>query len=161
MVQRVADGSLHVVEGAMYGLTSCAADMHALMADLMSGDSRILKDKQSLDFFFEAQLQPGSAALAALRADTENYEYPAGIPRDMVDPPVNYSMGGLVAEEMLPLSHIPTRSLTWNGMPNVVWVMNREKGLGMMFATQLIPVDDPKTVDVAMKFFRDAFDHFG
>jgi hypothetical protein len=69
-------------------------------------------------------------------------------------------MGGLVAEETLPLSHIPTGSVTWNGMPNVVWVMNREKGLGLIFATQLVPVDDPKTVGVAMHFFRDAFDHF-
>ena len=59
------------------------------------------------------------------------------------------------------LSHIRTGTVTWNGMPNVVWTMNRGKGLGMIFATQLVPVDDPKTVDIAMDFFQNAFDHFG
>jgi hypothetical protein len=51
---------------------------------------------------------------------------------------------------------MPAGTVTWNGMPNVIWAMNREKGLAMMFATQLLPVDDEKTVDLAMSFMRGA-----
>jgi hypothetical protein len=39
--------------------------------------------------------------------------------------------------------------------------MNREKSLGMIFATQLAPVDDTKTVDIMMTFFQDSWGHFG
>jgi len=45
--------------------------------------------------------------------------------------------------------------LTWNGMPNVIWSVNREKSLVMGFATQLLPVDGKKTVDL------EAWDRFG
>ena len=35
--------------------------------------------------------------------------------------------------------------------------MHREKGLAMVFATQLLPVDDEETVNIAMTFFREAW----
>lgn len=93
-------------------------------------------------------------ARSFLRQDTENYAAPAGIVDSM--PPVNHSLAALLVEEKLPLSHMPAGTVTWNGMPNVIWAMNREKGLAMMFATQLLPVDDEKTVDLAMSFMRGA-----
>lgn len=46
-------------------------------------------------------------------------------------------------------------------MPNFIWAMHREKGLGAVFATQLLPVDDEKTVDLAMEFFRGVWGRFG
>jgi CubicO group peptidase (beta-lactamase class C family) len=159
-VQRAEDGKLYPDNQRMYGLTSCASDFHTLLVDLMSGKSKILKETESLNLFFEPQFEPGSSSLAALRADPECYEYPAGIPRGMKDPPVNYSAGGLVAEERLELSHIPAGTVTWNAFPNVVWTLNRRKGLGMVFATQLAPVDDEKTVDLMMTFFREAWRNF-
>jgi len=39
--------------------------------------------------------------------------------------------------------------------------MHREKGLGFVFATQLLPVDDEKTVELAMSFMREVWDRFG
>jgi len=160
-VSRDAEGKLNVVDEPMYGLTTCASDFHILMADLMSSSSKILSTKECIDLVFEPQFPPGSAALKALRGLTEDYEYPAGIPRDAIDPPVNYSVGGLVVEDQLPLSSFPKGTVTWNGYPNVVWAMNQDKGLGMLFATQLVPVDDPKTVDIMMDFFQAAWAYFG
>jgi CubicO group peptidase (beta-lactamase class C family) len=157
--KRADDGKLHLVEEPMYGLTTCVSDFHKLMTDLMSSSSKILT-KESLDLLFEPQLVAQSPALTALRSDMSDYEYPAGIPRRISDPPVNWSMAGLVVEDTLPLSHIPAGTVTWNGSPNVIWTMNRQKGLGMIFATQLHPVDDEKTVELAMTFFRDAWDCF-
>jgi len=46
-------------------------------------------------------------------------------------------------------------------MTNVSWAINREKGLRMVFPAQLLPVDDEKTVDLAMSFSRGAWDRFG
>jgi hypothetical protein len=46
-------------------------------------------------------------------------------------------------------------------MPNFIWAMHREKGIGMFFATQLLPVDDEKTVELATEFFKGAWGRFG
>jgi hypothetical protein len=41
-------------------------------------------------------------------------------------------------------------------MPNFIWIRHEENGLGMVFATQLLTVDDEKTVELAMDFFSPA-----
>ncbi len=62
----------------------------------------------------------------------------------MAEPPVNFSLAGLLVEDELPLSGLPKGTVTWNGMPNVIWALNKERGVGTLFATQLLPVDDEK-----------------
>lgn len=79
----------------------------------------------------------------------------------MIEPPVNHSLAALVVEGELPLSHMPAGTVTWNGMPNLIWAMHKEKGLGIIFATQLLPVDDEKTVDQAITLIREAWNKFG
>ena len=147
-------------ENQVIGLVSSVPDMCKLFADLMSSPSKLLK-KENIDLLFEPQFAPESAALSYIRQDTENYAAPAGIPPSMTEAPVNHSLAALVIEGELPLSHIPAGTLTWNGMPNFIWAVHREKGLGMIFATQLLPVDDEKTVELAMEFFRGAWGRFG
>ena len=48
----------------------------------------------------------------------------------------------MVVEAKLPVSCMLQGTVTWEGLPNVLWAMNREKGLAMFFGTQLIPVGD-------------------
>ena len=143
-------------------LISSIPNLTTLLADLISSpfSSKLLNaELQSL--LFAPQFAPSSAASAAIRRDTENYAAPTGIPHgSMEEAPVNHSLAALVIEEPLPLSHMPAGTVTWNGMPNLIWAMHREKGLAMVFATQLLPVDDEKTVDLAMAFFRGAWGRY-
>jgi len=140
-------------------LMCSVSDIGAILLDLISPSSKILAD-QSVELLFRPQFDSPSPALKDLRGDTEDYAAPAGIPDTMKNPPVNYTVAGLLVEGKLPLSSIPPGTVTWNGMPNVIWAMNKEKGVAMLFATQLLPVDDQKAVDVAMKFMRDAWAKF-
>ena len=132
-------------------------DLANLLVDLISPSSKLLKPELQ-DLLFAPQFPRSSAALSYIRRDTENYAAPAGIPTSMSEAPVNHSLAALVVQEQLPFSHMPAGTVTWNGMPNVIWAMHREQGLAMVFATQLLPVDDEKTVDIAMTFFRGAWD---
>jgi CubicO group peptidase (beta-lactamase class C family) len=159
MVRRDGDRLLPA-ENQVIGLVSSVPDLCALFADLMSSSSSILKTEY-IDLLFEPQFAPGSSAFSYIRSDTENYAAPAGIPTSMNEPPVNHSLAALVVEGELPLSHMPAGTVTWNGMPNVIWAMHREKGLGLVFATQLLPVDNEKTVELAMTFMREAWRKFG
>jgi len=150
MVRREGD-SLLPANYPLRELVSSVSDLGNLLSDLMSPSSKLLKEGFALS----------SSALSYIRHDTENYAAPAGIPPTQMEAPVNHSLAALVVEEELSLSHIPAGTVTWNGMPNVIWAMNREKGLGIIFATQLLPVDDEKTVDLAMAFMRGVWDTFG
>ncbi|KAJ7217858.1 beta-lactamase family protein [Mycena pura] len=158
MVRREGE-RLVPVDDIVQDLTCSVSDIGTILSDLISPSSKILADR-SVELLFQPQFDSSSPALKDLRGDTEDYASPAGIPDTMENPPVNYSLVGLLAEGRLPLSYIPPGTVTWNGMPNVMWAMNKEKGVAMLFATQLLPVDDKRAVDVAMTFMRDAWAKF-
>ncbi|MCJ1313764.1 hypothetical protein MMC25_007444, partial [Agyrium rufum] len=159
MVWRQDNRPLQAAKYPLQELISSVSDLSSLLADLISPSSKIL-NRTSQDLLFAPQFAPSSLALSAIRSDTENYAAPAGIPSDMKVAPVNHTLAALLVEERLPLSHMPAGTVTWNGMPNFIWAMHREKRLAMVFATQLLPVDDKKTVDVAMAFFRGVWDKY-
>jgi CubicO group peptidase (beta-lactamase class C family) len=160
MVERGAGGTIvdakdHVAQSAV----SSAEDLGAVFAALLAAEPTFLPG-DSIDFLFKGQFAAGGDAMRQLQRETEGYGAPAGVPGDMPSPPVNWSAAGLVVERELPLVHMPAGSVTWDGMPNVVWVMNRARGLGMVFATQLLPTGDKQTVELAQEFFRGAWAAF-
>jgi CubicO group peptidase (beta-lactamase class C family) len=154
-VERQTDGTLVPAPDVLNGLASSVSDLQKVFVDLISPTSKILK-KETVKLLFEPAFAPSTASYTGLQADTENYTIPNGLGLSGVgDPRVNFSCaGGLFIEEKIALSHLPPGTVTWNGMPNVVWAMHREKGLAMLFATQLLPVDDKKTVFLIMEFLK-------
>ncbi|KAH8661992.1 beta-lactamase/transpeptidase-like protein [Xylariales sp. PMI_506] len=160
MVQRREDGSLAVAsEAAVGGLACSVQDIGLLLGDLLAPVSKILS-KESVDLLFEPAFAPSTPGLGNIRQDHETYAATIGWQQGEGQAPVNYSCGGLVIEDQLAVSGLPAGTVTWNGMPNVIWAMNREVGIGMVFATQLLPVDDPKAVGLMMEFLRAAWSTF-
>lgn len=144
---------------AQLGLLCSVSDISKLFVDLLSSKSKLLR-KDLQEALFEPQFSLSSAARAGICRDTEMYAVPAGIPTTVTTAPVNHSLAALVVEEDVRHSGIPTGTVTWNGMPNLIWAMHREKGLAMAFLTQILPVDDEKTVGLAMEFMRGAWRTF-
>lgn len=159
MVEREGD-TLIAADDVSQGLMCSMLDIGVILSDLISASSKLLR-QESIDLLFVPQLAPSTAALDALRADHENYAFMARIPGSVGPPSVNWSAAGLVVEEELPLSRLPKGAVTWEGMANVIWAMNRDKGLGMCFATQLIPVEDEKAKELSVTFMREAWNMFG
>ncbi|KAK7033402.1 protein kinase [Favolaschia claudopus] len=168
MVRRAPEGQLVPLEQEIRDMAVSARDLGILLADLMApaGGSKILSSEH-VELLFEGQLEPGSKALADQNGEKEreNYAAPAGIGAapDEEGARVNWSVAGLVVEgeKALPVSRMPPGTVTWNGMPNVVWAMHRGRGVGVVFATQLIPVDDERAVAAMMDFSRAAWATFG
>lgn len=157
MVERKAN-KLVSADDASQGLMCSMPDMGAILSDLVSPSSKLLRHEH-IDLLFTGQFAPSSAALRDLRDNRENYAFCAGEPGSFGPPAVNWSVAGLVVEDELPLSRMPKGTVTWEGMPNVLWAMNRERGVGMFFATQLIPVGDEKANELAVTFMRDAWNN--
>jgi CubicO group peptidase (beta-lactamase class C family) len=161
MVER-EKGSLVADDTVPQDLMISIEDFEVILADLISSQSKLLR-KENIALLFTPQFPEGSAALSDLRTNPEsleNYTVPAGIPPECKSPLVNYTCAGLYVEDTLPLSHFPKGTTTWNGMPNIIWAINPEKKLAMLFATQLLPVDDEKVVAMAMDFFKCALATF-
>ena len=159
MVRR-DDNHLVRVNYPLKELIMSVPDLGLLLADLISPSS-VLLQPATQTLLFAPQFSSSSAALSYIQHDTENYAAPAGIPPELAPAPVNHSLAGLVVEDTLSLSDMPPATVTWNGMPNLVWAMHRKRGIGAVFATQLLPVDDERTVGVMMEFWRGVWGSFG
>lgn len=161
-VKRESDGSISgCEEGELSGIASSIADVKIMLLDLLGPKSKLL-NKESVDFLFEPALAAGSAALDKIRHDEETFAKTIGLEPDVNGTAVNFTAAGaLVTLEEVPQSHLPAGTLTWNGWPNLIWTINREKGIATLFATQLVPVDDEKTLVHMVGFLRSAWKMYG
>ena len=65
-------------------------------------------------------------------------------------------MGGLVVQKDVP--NLPAKTLTWNGMPNIGWFVNRESGLGAIYVSQVLPPGDAKSVELLGDFWIEIWE---
>ncbi|KAF2429119.1 hypothetical protein EJ08DRAFT_591378, partial [Tothia fuscella] len=158
MVERKGNKLVHIEE-ASPRLACSMLDMGTILGDLILPSPRLLREEH-IDLLFAGQFAPSSQALRDLRPLDGNYAFCAGKTDSGGPPSVNWSAGGLVVEEELALCGIPKGLVVWKGMPNILWAMNRVKGLAMVFATQLIPVGDNVANELDLAFMRDAWNVF-
>ncbi len=172
MVRRVAsadgaDGRSTILADAddyAQGLMCSVSDMGRALGALMAQPSMLLQRQEHLDLLFNGQFAPDSASRAGLRGNRENFGFvtgKSGQDSGASPPKVNWGAAGLVAEETLPASALPAGTVAWEGMPNVLWAVNRERGLAAFFATQLVPVGDTAANGLALAFMRGAWTAFG
>ncbi|KAK0610748.1 beta-lactamase/transpeptidase-like protein [Immersiella caudata] len=163
MVERAGNG-LVPADDATQGLVCSVEDVGRIMMDLISPAPKLLRDSGLVEMLFKGQLPGGSTPLMDLRSDQENYKFCAGpcMPGGGLPPAVNWTAAGLVVEDgTLELTGMPPGTVTWQGMPNVVWAVNRDKGIAMLFVTQLIPVGDETAVEIGATFMKEAWRTFG
>ena len=158
-VERGQDGKLVSVDrGQVYGLTCGIPDLQALFADLISPEPKLLKqDKKMLDLVFSSGLE--GPALSAFRAEAKDFAAAPANVSDSTASAVSYSPAGAMYVEQDGLQS-PRGSLCWDGMHNVAFAVNRDKGLAMFFGTQLLPEYDDVTLRLMKVFFRDAWAAF-
>ncbi|KAK9234642.1 beta-lactamase/transpeptidase-like protein [Lipomyces kononenkoae] len=159
LVERQENGGLAPApEGSVWGIACSIADLQKLFTDLISPKS-VLLSEESRELLFQPGLAPSGGALRAFRAEAHEYAVQVGSEKGQVDPPLNYTCAGalLVQGDGLIL---PAGSLAWDGTPNVAWAVNLEKGIAMVFATQLLPEYEAKVLSLRMEFFRRACSTF-
>ncbi|KAL6808634.1 beta-lactamase family protein [Trichoderma sp. SZMC 28015] len=179
MVERKVDAStkngkayLVARDKDTYGLTCSISDLARLFGDIMSPDCKLLQRQEHRDLFFMPQLTPSSHAHQSLLAEITNYGFLLPLKQDvshevswaLTPPPaMNWTAAGALVEEdgTLPGSCIPKGTVAFEGQPNIIWTMNREKGLMMLFSTQLLPGYDVKAHNLAVQFLYDAWKTFG
>lgn len=177
MVEReldATDGKSHLVacdEGTQ-GMTCSMSDLARLFGDIMSPECKLLRRQEHRDMLFTPQLAAGSRAVQMLRAETTNYGFLLPLEQNVshevswaLSPPpeVNWTVAGVLleAEDTLPGTGIPSGTVAFEGLPNLIWTMNREKGRMVLFGSQLLPGYDVRAHNLATRFIYDAWKTFG
>ncbi|KAF2867507.1 beta-lactamase/transpeptidase-like protein [Massariosphaeria phaeospora] len=141
-----------VGEGGGAGIFTTVHDYTRVLADLLK-DKPVLLSPSSIDQFFSPQFAPGSGPAQGMVTNDEQTWGPVlGAHTDGVS--MNHGLGGaLVMEDVDRKDYFkPKGTLTWSGMLNLMWSVNRERGLALFYATQVLPWNDAKTFKLASDF---------
>lgn len=170
MSTRNADGGLTdgpnpfssepVKETGGLGMYANVHDYTRVLADLLK-DSPVLLAKASVDQIFTPQFAPGSSALRDMRALGE-FAYQCSLDDSMEGVVANQGLAGLLVEEDVTRENYfrPAGTLSWSGLPNLSWSINRKRGLATFFATQVSPWADRKTWEVIARFETAVWGNF-
>jgi methyl acetate hydrolase len=89
--------------------------------------------------------------LSTSRAVTNDFELFPGVPK-------SWALTGMVNEEAGPTGR-PAGTLSWAGIANLYYWIDRRNGVGGVWATQLFPFADPTSLDGYLDFETAVYDH--
>ncbi|RDI85153.1 hypothetical protein Vi05172_g4682 [Venturia inaequalis] len=132
------------------GLWGTVPDYIKVLADLISPEPKLLKIETIETLLAAPQIPLDSPALLSLISSrsgalAEN--------ATATDAPLNYGCGGLVLTKDSDV--LPKGTLSWGGLPNLKWFVNRENGIAAMYASQVFPPGDKQSVALSNEFFKE------
>lgn len=143
------------------GMFSCPQDFIKLIAACVTSDPRLLT-RASYDLLCEPSLSPASAAkfeeirratYAAADAAAEVAGTPMAIPASAH---MSWAPGGMVTTADVPGGRRAS-SISWGGLPNLSWVVDRTEGIALLYASQLLPPGDTFTGQVVRQLEAEVY----
>lgn len=120
-----------------HGVYAQLGDYIKVLQSLLTNDGTLLKP-ESVDELFKPQLGVGSQK--ALDMFIQGFH--SMIPGELnLDVPVSYALGGLVflGDDV---GRRKKGTMSWGGMFNPFWIVDRESGIAYTFGTQVLPPGD-------------------
>jgi len=72
---------------------------------------------------------------------------------------VNHGLGGALIMEDVP-GMWNKGTLHWSGLPNIYWFIDPESGLSALYASQIRPYSDKRSLELCTLFFRTMYERF-
>ncbi|KAK5173607.1 uncharacterized protein LTR77_002288 [Saxophila tyrrhenica] len=133
------------------GLTMTMRDFTAVLADLVSGDPKLLTPA-TISMAFEPQIPSSSPAIPMLKQLRPAWDMVSGpVPSESV----NHGLLGLLLQGEAPEIKQPAGLMVWGGAANVLWFVGREEGVAGCFATQVLPLGEQRVKELANAWRRD------
>ena len=132
------------------GLWATLPDYVKVLADLIAPEPKLLKVETITTLLAAPQIPLDSPALLILNGFRGGA---SAIDASPTEAPVNYGCGGMVLTKDSEI--LPKGTLSWSGLPNLKWFINRENGVAAMYATQILPPGDKKSTDLCNEFFKE------
>ncbi|CAI6309419.1 unnamed protein product [Periconia digitata] len=134
------------------GMYSNIEDYTRVLVDLLQDNPKTLK-KETVEMIFSPQFANGGPEQQAMiPVGDMTWATHTGRIAKGVTP--NYSLAGYFVTEDVERADflIPKGTLTWSGLPNLQWAVNRERGIGYMFCTQILPWNDDVSQSLSAEF---------
>ncbi|RMZ75262.1 hypothetical protein DV737_g5385, partial [Chaetothyriales sp. CBS 132003] len=137
-----------------------------VLASILSDDGKLLKRGTVANLFVPAIGEPERKALiAAMHPDAGGRMLTGGLPLpsdstvpDSDKQEYHHGLAGLLNR---PKSSTGAWTLSWSGLPNLFWWIDRENGLAGMYAGQIIPSGDPWSLDMEAAWRKEMVHRFG
>lgn len=134
------------------GLWSSVTDYTKVLADLIAPQPKLLKVETIDKILAAPQMGPGHLGHKSL-GDARGGAVAANAAAVGDAPPINYGCGGMVITSDTDI--LPGGTLTWGGLPNLKWFIHRELGVGALYATQILPHGDAKSIELSNEYFKE------
>jgi CubicO group peptidase (beta-lactamase class C family) len=139
------------------GLWSSPADYTKLLQAVLRNDGTLAKP-ETINLLFEPQLSP---VLVQTLQDTL-YKGPdaeflsTNLPKSTN---LTQAIGGMICQEPVVGDVFGNGgqrrskgSLNWGGLPNLMWTIDRQKGVALFYGSQIIPAGDNASIDAFRRF---------
>jgi CubicO group peptidase (beta-lactamase class C family) len=130
------------------GACTSMSDYVKVLIALLKNDGTLLKPA-TIDLLFTPCLSSDAAkklgddwSKGRQKVDTDDIEL-------KIAKQVNHALGGMVSETDLPGGR-KAGSMWWGGLPNLIWVIDRQTGLALLYGSQLLPTHE----EVSRRTFR-------
>lgn len=139
------------------GMHSSPAEYIKLLIAVLQNDGKLLKP-ETLDLLFEPQLTPAVTETleTVLFENGGQSSLSQNLPRSAR--PIQ-ALGGMVSRNDVVGDVFGGEgkrrnkgTLTWGGLPNLVWTVDRKAGIVLFYATQVIPPGDKISLDAFRRF---------
>ncbi|KAH7420158.1 beta-lactamase/transpeptidase-like protein [Cadophora sp. MPI-SDFR-AT-0126] len=124
-----------------------------ILNSLLSSDGKLLSGP-SIDELFRPQLS-NPDVIASLESSIFQPVYKDGFANPPAGTPLNHGLGGTIV-----MSDVEGRrkgSMNWSGMPCLMWSVDREAGLSLMYASNILPFGDYKSGEMQRLFEREMY----
>ncbi|KAI1341142.1 beta-lactamase/transpeptidase-like protein [Xylariaceae sp. FL0016] len=149
----------HNERGGCFGglglFASPGAFMRVLRGLLRSDGDGVLLSREGVEEFFRPCLSERSkAALNKVVAEEEARRGMGNLPASVSK---DWGLGGIVNEGDVPGGR-RAGSMTWTGLPNLAWFVDRKAGVCGLYAGQLYPPADPKATELCGEFEKGIYE---
>ncbi|KAF7908375.1 uncharacterized protein EAF01_004130 [Botrytis porri] len=141
-----------------HGLAGSASSYLKILTSLLRDDEILLKKSTTAEMF-KPQISEN-----AVKNMCDNFVAADFLQGTFSSQPpgrkLNHGLGGLLIEEDVEGSK-KKGTLTWSGMPNLLWSIDKQTGLACLYASNILPFGDPKSHEMQQLFEKEMYKRFG
>jgi CubicO group peptidase (beta-lactamase class C family) len=141
------------------GAIGSAIEYMKILTSLLSPTSVLLKPST-----IEEMFTPQFPALSSSLKDYERFlTFPVYIDAFASQPAgtkVNWGLGGMLVLNDFEYGK-RKGTMSWSGLPNLLWTIDRESGLACMYASNIVPFGDFKSAKMQVLFEEEMYRRFG
>ncbi|KAL7624311.1 hypothetical protein AAE478_005872 [Parahypoxylon ruwenzoriense] len=137
----------------------CAEGYINLLQTLCANDGRVLS-KELVDEMFRPQLGPEpKESMNRLVKDVETYRRVFGNSFDLDRQVLDHGLGGQLGTKD-EVRRRKAGTMSWGGLPNLIWWIDREAGLCGAYFSNLVPMGDARVVELEAAFERVVYERY-